>query len=93
MSSGLVEDKPADKGLGDFVVDKISSYQSDIQYKLPHHNLSNSDQQSILHQHQLMSRQKLAIFCKLEHELAKASGFAVKFRIGDQSFVDQLEGK
>jgi len=37
--------------------------------------------------------QELAIFCKMEHELMKASGFAIKFRLGDQSFVDQLEGK
>lgn len=35
----------------------------------------------------------LAIFCKLEVKMEKASGFPVKFRLGEVNYVEQLEGK
>lgn len=35
----------------------------------------------------------LAIFCKLEVQMEKASGFPVKFRLGEVNYVEQLEGK
>ncbi|MFK7951069.1 MAG: hypothetical protein AB8G11_26045 [Saprospiraceae bacterium] len=35
----------------------------------------------------------LAIFCKLEVKMEKASGFPVKFRLGEVNYVEQMEGK
>lgn len=35
----------------------------------------------------------LAIFCKLEVKMEKASGIPVKFRLGEVNYVEQLEGK
>lgn len=35
----------------------------------------------------------LAIFCKLEVKMEKASGFPVKFRLGEVNYVERLEGK
>lgn len=35
----------------------------------------------------------LAIFCKLEVKMEKASGFPVKFRLGEVNDVERLEGK
>lgn len=93
MSTGQTIDQQGDQDFNNFVIHKVQTYQSQIQdFSTPLHLQSNM-QNSILHQRQMTHQQKLAIFCKMEHELAKASGFAVKFRIGDQSFVDQLEGK
>lgn len=39
------------------------------------------------------SYEDLAIFCKLEVKMEKASGFPVKFRLGEVHYVEQLEGK
>ena len=36
---------------------------------------------------------KMPFFCQLEHNLAKKSGFPVKFRLGDVNYVDKLENK
>jgi hypothetical protein len=35
----------------------------------------------------------LAFFCKLEIRMEKAARFPIKFRLGDVSYVDWLEGK
>lgn len=35
----------------------------------------------------------LALFCKLEVKMEKATRFPVKFRLGDVEYVDRLEGK
>lgn len=35
----------------------------------------------------------LAIFCKLEVKMEKASGIPVKFRLGEVNYVERLEGK
>ena len=35
----------------------------------------------------------LALFCKIEVKLEKATKFPVKVRLGDVEYVDQLEGK
>jgi hypothetical protein len=34
-----------------------------------------------------------AIFCKIEHELSKASGVSLRMRLGNLEYVDYLEGK
>lgn len=39
------------------------------------------------------SYEDLAIFCKLEVKMEKASGFPVKFRLGEVNYVEKLEGK
>lgn len=36
---------------------------------------------------------KMPFFCHIEHNLAKTSGFPVKFRLGDVNYVDKLENK
>lgn len=35
----------------------------------------------------------LAVFCKIEVKMEKASGFPVKFRLGEVNYVEKLEGK
>jgi hypothetical protein len=35
----------------------------------------------------------LAIFCKLEVKMEKASGIPIKFRLGEVNYVEKLEGK
>jgi len=35
----------------------------------------------------------LALFCKIEVRLEKATKFPVKFRLGEVDYVDRLEGK
>jgi len=77
----------------DFVIEKLGTFNAVKQITLPQENTTGNHQHSIMHKHQMMNKQKLAIFCKMEHEVMKSSGFAVKFRLGDQTIVDQLEGK
>jgi len=78
-------------GLNDFVIKKQSIYSPMAPLSMPSQGYIPSFSGSVMHP--VSTTQELAIFCKMEHELMKASGFAVKFRLGDQSFVDQLEGK
>ena len=35
----------------------------------------------------------LAVFCKIEVKMEKASGFPVKFRLGEVNYVEKMEGK
>lgn len=39
------------------------------------------------------SHNNMPFFCKIEFQMEQASGFPVKFRLGDVNYVDQLEGK
>lgn len=82
-----------DNSMNDFVVERKIAYQPTFQTYYPKADLKEGDQSSVFRQHQMMMKQKLAVFCKIEHEVMQASGFAIKFRLGDQSYVDQLEGK
>lgn len=84
-------DSPKDIGLRDFVAKKQSIYSPTQRLSIPKQDQHLLNSGSIMQP--VSIKQELAIFCKMEHELMKASGFAVKFRLGDQSFVDQLEGK
>lgn len=83
--------EPKQPGLSDFVIKKKTSIYAKpgiiSQQPVLRAPNSGSIMQKVSH------NQELAIFCKMEHELMKASGFAIKFRLGDQSFVDQIEGK
>ncbi len=41
----------------------------------------------------IYSYDDLAVFCKIEVKMEKASGFPVKFRLGEVNYVEKLEGK
>lgn len=77
--------------LDDYVIKKQSSAITNPLFNTTIYSGLPKNQVSIMHK--MTKNEKLAIFCKMEHEVMKASGFAIKFRLGDQSFVDQLEGK
>ena len=53
----------------------------------------NSNLNNIIQQPKIYDYHNLALFCKLEVQLEKATKFPVKFRLGDVEYVDQLEGK
>jgi len=78
-------------GFNDLIVKKQSYINPQARAFAPFQTIKPSSSGSVMHK--VSNIQELAIFCKMEHELMKASGFAIKFRLGDQSFVDQLEGK
>jgi len=82
---------PKQTGLRDFVTKKHDQFYPTAGPSMIKHSIKARDSGSIMHK--VSHTQELAIFCKMEHELMKASGFAVKFRLGDQSYVDRLEGK
>ncbi len=83
--------KIENNSLNDFVIKKQSTYNHTLGILSPKYTFPQTNSGSVMHK--VSTNQELAIFCKMEHELMKASGFAVKFRLGDQAHVDQLEGK
>lgn len=91
LSIGSIDKVQKVNSFNDFVVKKKTAYSIDpinINQRLMNNQVET---QSIMHK--MTQKEKLAIFCKMEHEVMQASGFAVKFRLGDQAYVDQLEGK
>ena len=93
ISLGNSVESPKQKGFTDFVVKKQSTFYPILGQKSHDLSLQTSKNTSGSIMHKVSHKQELAIFCKMEHELMKASGFAIKFRLGDQNYVDQLEGK
>lgn len=47
----------------------------------------------LLKQRSIFDVKKLAIFCKIEHKLAKSSKINVMMRLGSLDYVNKLEGK
>lgn len=91
MALGQTQSVNKQSSLDDFVIKKQSRAIINPLFNTSTYSGLPKNQVSIMHK--MTKDEKLAIFCKMEHEVMKASGFAIKFRLGDQSFVDQLEGK
>ena len=56
-------------------------------------NDMNFSSPSVIKQKSVFDAQKLPIFCKIEHKLAKSSKVNVMMRLGSLDYVDRLEGK
>jgi len=51
------------------------------------------DKKSVVKQRLVFSVEKLPLFCKIEHKLAKSSKVNVMMRLGSLDYVNKLEGK
>lgn len=60
----------------------------DLLYKIP-----KIEATSILKQRTIFDADKLPIFCKIEHKLAKSSNVNLRMRLGSLDYVNKLEGK
>ena len=56
-------------------------------------NSMNLPTRSVLKQRSVFEVNKLPIFCKIEHKLAKSSKINVMMRLGSLDYVNKLEGK
>ncbi len=60
----------------------------DLLYKAP-----NTKATSIIKQRSIFDADKLPLFCKIEHKLAKNSKVNLRMRLGSLDYVNKLEGK
>ena len=76
---------------------ELESFKTEELFPINSFFFSGSSTTSIMKNHTVnvsaYSYEDLAIFCKLEVKMEKASGFPVKFRLGEVNYVEKLEGK
>jgi len=60
----------------------------DLLYKIDNRNIP-----TIIKQKSFFDAEKLPIFCKFEHNLAKNTNINLRMRLGSLDYVNKLEGK